>query len=227
MSHHDPKPPQNQAEIALREMEEQSKQTKKAFGNYLEAISPWLLEFGNWIFGGLIAFNLVVVASLLTVGPAHPAILVSVTAFACALPLNLTGLFILKLLQDMKDIKLDELMQQAFKDADFPNVDAYFPDTQGMETFHKKRRDVTLRYSMGLASLSMTLTLIGLVAALYYMAWWIAALFVAMVILSLALLLTAMAHTFPPETDAEKELKRRYREQSRHIKAQHKTDHAQ
>src|SRR5215467_4198853 len=111
MSHNDPKPPQDQAEIALHEMEEQSKQTMKAFGNYLEAITPWLLEFGNWIFGGLIAFNLVVVASLLTVGPTRLSILVSIAAFACALPLNLTGLFILKLMQNMKDMKLDELMQ--------------------------------------------------------------------------------------------------------------------
>jgi hypothetical protein len=132
----------------------------------------------------------------------------------------------LKLMQNMKDMKLDELMQQALKDADFPNAEAYFPDTQGMETFRKKRRDVTLRYSLILATLSMTLTLIGLVAALYYMAWWIAALFVTMVILSTALLLTAMSRTFPPETDAEKDLKRRYREQGRQIKDQHTTDQA-
>src|SRR5215469_11829 len=123
MSHTDPKPPQDQAEIALHEMEDQSKKTMKAFGIYLDAVTPWLLKFGNWLFGGLIGFNLVVIASLLTVGPASPAILIAITAFACALPLNLTGLLILKLMQDMKELKLDELMQQAFKDADFPNID--------------------------------------------------------------------------------------------------------
>jgi len=33
----------------------------------LDRVKPWLIEFGSWIFGGLIAFNLIIVAPLLTI----------------------------------------------------------------------------------------------------------------------------------------------------------------
>ena len=39
----------------------------KGLRNLLEKITPWLFAVGSWIFGGLIAFNLVAVSSLLTV----------------------------------------------------------------------------------------------------------------------------------------------------------------
>jgi hypothetical protein len=88
----DPKPG-----IPPIDLEEQSKQSMKALSNLVERITPWLFAFGSWIFGGLIAFNLLVVASLITVGPIHPAILVATAAFACALPLDVAGLFLLRL----------------------------------------------------------------------------------------------------------------------------------
>jgi hypothetical protein len=66
----------------------QAKFSTKALGDLLERITPWLFEVGSWIFGGLVAFNLVLVSALLTVGPVDRAILISITAFACALPLK-------------------------------------------------------------------------------------------------------------------------------------------
>ncbi len=126
MSQSDATPADPQPEISPIDLEAQSRQSMQALGNLVERISPWLFAFGSWIFGGFIAFNLLVVASLITVGSAHAAVLVSITAFACALPLNVAGLFLLKLIQEMKDVGLDEQMLHAFQDAGFP-IEAYFP----------------------------------------------------------------------------------------------------
>jgi hypothetical protein len=59
----------------------------KAVSKVLENIMPWLLDVGSWIFGGLIAFNLLVMASLITVGPVDRSIKISTAGFALALPL--------------------------------------------------------------------------------------------------------------------------------------------
>lgn len=112
----------DQALVARRAMQ--------GLAGLLEQITPWLLEVGSWIFGGLIALNLVVIAALITV-----------------------------------------------------------------------------------AALSIALTVTGITAALWHMAPWVAEAFVATVILSAFVLLLVMAHAMPPESEAEKELKREYREQ--------------
>src|SRR5205085_9959487 len=116
MSQADPPPIDPQQEIWRVASEESFKQSKKpiwqaspdevwkAFGKLLEHITPWLFEFGSWIFGGLIAFTLLVVASLLTIGPLDRAILVATTAFALALPPDVTGLLLLRLIRDLKQV---------------------------------------------------------------------------------------------------------------------------
>src|SRR6266566_421656 len=137
----DPKP-----EISPIDLEEQSRQSMQALGNLIERISAWLFAFGSWIFGGLIAFNLLVLASLFTIGPIHPAILVS-------------------------------------------------------------------------------LTLTGMVSVLWYMAWWVGVVFFAMVLVSQVLVIIVIAHSLPPESEAEKEQKRRYREHlARQRKGQRKAE---
>ena len=216
------KPPD---EIPPFDFEEQSKQQLKAFGNLVEKIKPWLFEFGNWIFGGLIAVNLIIVGSLLTVGPDHPAILVSIAAFACALPLNVSGLFLLKLIKDMSGVAIDDVIRQAFQDAEVPNVEIYFPVSEEKESLYKRRSNVGLRYSIALAALSTGLTMLGMVAALWYMAWWVGVIFLVMVIASVILIMTVVARWMPPESDAEKELKLRYREQLNQLRnAQRRTE---
>jgi len=147
------------------ELEEQSRQSMQAVGNLIERISPWLFAFGSWIFGGLIAFNLVVIASLFTIGPVHPAIMVSLTGFACALPLNVAGLNLLKLMQEMKDVNIDEQMLHAFQDAGFP-IEAYVPPSQERASLYKRRTKVALGYSTGILAFSVVLTLTGMVAVL-------------------------------------------------------------
>lgn len=188
-----------------------SERSLKALANLIERITPWLFAVGSWVFGGLIAFDLVVLSSLMAIGSVDAAILVSVTAFACALPLNVAGIVLLRLTTDLTEIEIDHLALQAFKDADFPDVEAYFPSPSERASQHKRRAILTLRYALGMAALSGLLTLIGLIAALSHVARWIAAVFLVMVVLSTALVVVAIAHALPPESEAEKEMKRRYR----------------
>lgn len=209
MSQSETTPTAPQQGISSLDLEEQSRQSIQAVGNLIERITPWLFDFGSWIFGGLIAFILLVIPALITVGPVRSAILVSITAFACALPLNVAGLLLLKLVQDMKNAGLDEHMQHAFQDAGF-SVEAYFPQEKG--PLQRRRADIALRYSIGILALSIVFTLTGMAAALWYMAWWVGVVFLAMVLLSQLLVILVIAHSLPPESEEEKEQKKRYQE---------------
>jgi len=182
-----------------RELEQESRRSLNAIGNLVERLTPWLLDVGSWIFGGMIAFDLVIISALITVGPADRAILISLTAFVGTLPLNVTGVFLLRLIQDMKEIGIDDLALQAFQDSDFPDIEAYFPPSRERKSLHKRRSSIALRYSLAIATLSFTLTLIGLVAALWHMAWWMGIVLLGMVMLSTVLVIVVMAHSFPPE----------------------------
>lgn len=200
-------PPQ---ETASLDLEAQSRQSMQAVGNLIERITPWLFAFGSWVFGGLIAFNLLVIASLITVGPVRPAILVASATLACALPLNVAGLFVLKLIPEMKEAGIDEHMRQTFQEVGFP-MEIYIP--QEHASLHRRRTRITLSYAVSILLFSLTLALAGMVAALWYLAWWVGVIFLVMVLVSLALVIIVFTHTLPPMSEEEKEHKRRYKEQ--------------
>jgi ABC-type multidrug transport system fused ATPase/permease subunit len=194
----------------------------KAFGKFVERITPWLFEVGSWSFGGLIAFTLLVVASLLTVGPVDPAIMVAMTAFALALPLDVAGLILLRLVQDLKRVGFEEEVVQVFKDVGF-TVGAQMASPTALESLRKRRTGIVLGDSLGILALSGLLTLTGMTAALWHMAWWIGVVFLAMVLISLVIVIVAIFTIQPPDSQEEKELKRRYREEmTRQAKAQAK-----
>lgn len=71
---------------------------------------------------------------------------------------------------------------------------------------------MALRYSLGIAVLSVALTLGGMVASLWHMAWWIGSVLVMMVALSAGLILLVFAHAQPPDSAWEKALKQRARQ---------------
>jgi len=212
MSQTDPTPVDPHQEISLAAAEEQNKQIMKAFGQLIERIAPWLLEFGSWIFGGLIAFTLLVMASLFTIGPVNPAIRVSTAAFAFALPLNVTGLFLLRLVKDLKLVGFEEEFAQAFQDVDF-TVGAQVASPKTLESLRKRRTRFFLAFSFGTLALSVLLTLTGMIAVLWYMAWWIGVIFFVMVIISLVIVIVAFVTSQPSESPEEKERKRSYREE--------------
>lgn len=191
--------------------DDQAERSLQGLGNLIGRITPWLFAVGSWIFGGLIAADLVVLSSLIAVGPADGPVLIAITAFACALPLNVAGVFLLRLTNDMNDIGIDDLALQSFQDAGFPDIEAYFPPSSDRESHHKNRAILALRYALGIAALSIALTLTGLVAALWHIAWWVGVTLFVMVILSTVLVIGALAHSLPAESKAEMERRRRQR----------------
>jgi len=153
--------------------------TFRALRRLAGQIAPWLVDVGSWIFGGLTAINLVVISALLTVGPVDAAVRTSTAALAAALPLNVAGIVLLRLIKDVNDVG------------------------------HARRSRVALLYWLGIAALSIALTVTGMTAAVWHMGPWIASVLLGAVAVSVALMAIALAHTLPQESDAEKSLKLR------------------
>jgi uncharacterized protein YndB with AHSA1/START domain len=83
---------------------------------------------------------------------------------------------------------------------------------KGVRSFElKPRKD-------GSTDFAIALTVTGLVAALWYMAWWIGVLVLVVAILSTGLVVVVLIHSQPPDSEAEKELKRRYADYRRQQK---------
>lgn len=158
----------------------------------LESITPWLLDLGGWIFGGLLAFNLVILGALLTVGPVDIAVKVSTAAFALALPLDIVGFVLLRLVSDLKKVSIGEVAAKAFGAEGFSveNMEA----VAGAEA---RQGRVALAYSYGLLPVAALLTTTGVTAAVWHMAWWIGVLFVVMVIAALGVLIAAFSGLGP------------------------------
>jgi peptidoglycan/LPS O-acetylase OafA/YrhL len=199
------------------DLQENAAQSLQGLSNLLDRITPWLFEVGGWVFGGLFAFSLVLMSALITVGPIDRAVRIGTAAFAAALPLNVAGIVLLKLIKDAHDISIDELALHAFQEAGFPSVEAFFPPAEAKETARKRPLRLALSYSLGIGVLCVGLALTGTVAALWHMSWWIGVLLLAMVLLGAALIALMIRGSFP-HSPAEKELKRRYREQWRQVK---------
>ena len=189
---------------------EQSRATSKALGALAAGIMPWLFDIGDWVFGGLIAVNLVLISALITVGPVDTAILVAITAFGCALPLDVAGISLLRLVKDVKDVGIDDLTPQSFKEAGFPDIDAYIQSGAERESQRKRRATVAVGYAAAMASLSIALIVAGLVAALWYMGWWVGVVALSVALVSAVLVALVFVHGQPPDSEAEKQLKRRY-----------------
>lgn len=212
MSPPDSAPADPRQESPLAAAEDQVKQNLKAFGAFIDRITPWLFDVGSWIFGGLIAFTLLVIASLLTVGPVDHAIDISTAAFALALPLDVTGLFLLKLVQDLKQVGFEEELAQAFHEVGFA-VGEQVLSPNALESMRKRRTRIVLGYCLGILVLVALLTLTGVIAALWHMAWWIGVAFFAMVLISLGIVTVVIATAQPPDSAEEKERRRRYRDE--------------
>jgi hypothetical protein len=159
------------------------KRTVTALSIVMEKIAPWLLDLGSWIFGALIAVNLLVLGALLTVGPVDAAVLVSTAALAVALPMAGAGFFLLRLAKDMKQLGLEELTVQAFEDVGFA-VDEPSSAPTTSPSNQKERTARVLAYCYTLLTLSALLTLVTVTAALWHMAWWIGLVFVAVALIS-------------------------------------------
>lgn len=171
----------------MSDVDQKAAATFRGLRNLIEQIAPWLIDVGNWVFGGLIAVNLVVISALITVGPVDAAVRTATAALAVALPLNVAGIVVLRLVKDVKDVALDDLTLRAFRRAGFPNIDAHFPPPHERPAAHGRRFRVALLYSAGIAAVSIALTLTGIDAAVWHMGRWIAVALLGAVALGAAL----------------------------------------
>ena len=166
--------------------------TMVGLGRLVEAVTPWLLDLGNWIYGGLIAFSLIILGSLLTVGPVDVAVKVATACFALALPLDITGFVLLRLFADMTRVSLTDLGTKAFEEAGF-RAEPRRP----FNLTEARLRSVALRYSYGVLGITALLTLGGMTAALWHIGWWIGIAFLLMVVLSQVVLVAAVSALGP------------------------------
>jgi hypothetical protein len=139
-------------------------------GELLKAVAPWLTDFGSWIFGALIGFDLVILGAILTIGPVDDAVNIATAAVALALPPGALGLVLLRVVTDVRNIRRSRT---------------------GAEAAAQSPSMVVLRYTVGLMLVTILLTLVGVTASLWHMAWWIAVAFVVMLGLSVAVFVIA------------------------------------
>ncbi len=186
----------------------------------MELTMPWLVDVGNWIFAGLIAFDLVVMAPLIVTASADQALTISIVMFALALPLNLAGLVMLRLIKDMAHVGFSEEWARAYQEAGLP-LGEQLASPQVREAQRKRRAKVVLYYSFAVLTLSVVLTLTGLTAALWHIAWWIGIVFLAMTVISLGIVIASMVTLGPRDSPEDRERQRRYwQELTRQIQAQ-------
>lgn len=186
--------------------EEENKRLWRGFGNFVERATPWLMEIGIWIFGSLLAFTLLMLASLFTVGPVDTAIKAATAAFALGLPLNASGLLLLRMVRELKNAQIENELTKAFLEEGFTGG-GQIPPPEVLEVMRQKRAGKTLRYAAGIMAASILLTLTGLVATLWHMAWWISIGFCLMIVLSLFISILAIADSQPsvPNEKVQKE----------------------
>ncbi len=170
----------------------------KGLRNFIDRVTPWLLEIGILIFGSLLAFNLLVLASLFTVGPVDVAIKVATISFALALPLNICGLLLLRMVREFKDVRIENEMLQAFQDEGFTGG-GQIPGPSILDEMRQHRAGLSLQYSAVMMALSILLSLAGLIATLWHMAWWISMGFCVMVGLAICILVLAIAPAQPAD----------------------------
>jgi hypothetical protein len=175
---------------------------------FFERITPWLFDLGLWFFGSLLAFNLLILAALLNIGPVDRAVKVAAAAFAFALPLNVAGLFLLRVVRELKDIKLEDELAQAFLDAGFSGG-GHLADSAALEALRRRRTQMVLGVSPLVLALSVILTLTGLLAALWHVTWWIAIGFLGVLAISAAIVVLAVAGLEPRQLQRARDKKRK------------------
>ncbi len=205
--------PQEGSEVSLEAAEAQYRQSMVAYSKLLEKGTPWLFDVGTWVFGGLIAFTVLIMGALITIGPVDRSITVATVALALALPLDVTGLVLLRFTSDMKPVRFEQEIAQTFEEAGLTPGEEQIPSLTALQALRIRGAQVALRYAVGILTLCMILTVVGMAAALWHMAWWIDVAFAATVVVSLVIVLIAMASIQPPVSAEERARRRRERDE--------------
>ena len=196
--------------VSLDAEELKWRQSMQAYSKLLEKGTPWLYDVGSWIFGGLIAFTVLIIGALITIGPVDLAIKISTVALALALPLDVTGLILLRLAQDLKPGQFEHEVSETFQEVGLSPDGVQIPSLTSLQAMRIRGTRIALGAAFGILTVSIILTLAGLGAALWHMAWWIAVAFVAMVTLCLLIATIAMSVAQPPVSAEEKRRRKAY-----------------
>ncbi|HEY0752508.1 MAG TPA: hypothetical protein VGD98_00900 [Ktedonobacteraceae bacterium] len=135
----------------------------------LEITSKLLYDLGNWIFGGLIVANLMLLQALIGLGFADRAILVAGLATVLALPFNLAGLGLIRYFNSLNQAA-EEARQVLAQNG---NLDAgtLIRLTNDSSVFSSGKRQV-MDSSVSLALyLSTLFTVVGFASALWHISW--------------------------------------------------------
>jgi MFS family permease len=176
----------------------------QAYNSILERITPWLFEVGSWIFGGLIAFTVLIIGALLPVRPVDLPVEIATAVSALALPLDVTGLVLLRIVRDVKPI--------GFEQAGLTPGEQQIPSLTTLEAVRKRGTRNVVYTAIGILTLSAVLTLAGMVAALWHVAWWIAVAFGVMVFICQVIVQIVMVTSQPPLSAEEKAERQRQRQ---------------
>jgi hypothetical protein len=189
-------------------------QSIKAYNSMLERITPWLLEVGSWIFGGLIAFTVLIIGALLPVRPVDLPVEIATVVFALALPLNVTGLVLLRIVRDVKPVGFEQGLVSVFQEAGLTPGEQQVPSLTTLEAVRKRGTRNVLYAALGILTLSAVLTVVGMVAALWHVAWWIGVAFGVMVFICQIIVQIVMVTAQPRLSPEEKAERRRQREEA-------------
>ncbi len=184
---HPPRPEPGQNKPSRAEAEERNRRFWIGIGNFIDQIHPWLNEAGIIIFSSLIALNLVVLASLFTIGPVDLEVKIATAALAFALPLKVTGLLLLRVVRESRNYGLEDRLAQSFRESGF--IQGQAAEEASSEEKRKRRTRNALRMSLFILVLSILLLLVALTAIFWHMAWWIAVGFCLIVLICLIILL--------------------------------------
>ena len=149
------------------------------FTKLVDRLAPWLFEVGSWTFGGLIATTMLILAALFTIGPVDVAVAVSTAAFAVALPLDVTGLVLVRIVRNLT--RFEDSLFQVFQESGVA-MQEQLPSANALARLRQRRPRVALGFDLGFLVLSLLVTAVGLSAIFWHMAWWIAVAFVLMVL---------------------------------------------
>lgn len=164
---------------------ELQKQAKEASETLISHIAPWFFEFGSWIFGGLIAYSIVLVQAPIlnsAVTRGDRALVICTLMLALALPLDILGLIVLRLFSDLDRFDLEKEMEEAFKEVvEAADLTYEEPDQAALERWRKKRMGRIFNLSVSILFVVLALTVAATAAAIWYVMWWLAVVFLAMI----------------------------------------------
>jgi MFS family permease len=149
-----------------------------------------------------------IIGALLPIRPVDLPVEIAIAVFALALPLNVTGLVLLRVVQDVKPVGFEEGIVRVFQEAGFTPGEQQIPSLTTLEAVRKRGTRNVLYTALGILTLSGVLTLVGMVAALWHVAWWIAVAFGVMVFICQIIIQIVMV-TSQPRASAEEKAERR------------------